>query len=144
MIHRLSIAAILAAVISVPLGHDVSHAEPIRVSSAQAKALPAAESLADGRRLPALPESQRSASVAPTLPDESRFPELLDLHLRPMPLVAPAQPGQRLGYGDVVLWLPIGEWWQLRTGVRVDYENRPRNGTWQVEGIPTVGIGVRF
>ena len=129
MIHRLSIAAILAAVISLPLGHDVSHAEPIRVSSDQAKALL---------------ESQRRASVAPTLLDESRLSDLLDLRLQPMPLVAPAQPGQRLGYGDVVLWLPIGEWWQLRTGVRVDYEKRPSNGTWQVEGMPTVGIGVRF
>ncbi|MBW1685485.1 MAG: hypothetical protein JRS35_10560 [Deltaproteobacteria bacterium] len=43
MIHRLSIATMLAAVFSVPLGHDVSHAEPIGISLAQAKALPAAE-----------------------------------------------------------------------------------------------------
>jgi hypothetical protein len=43
-----------------------------------------------------------------------------------------------------VISLPIGKWWQLRTGVRVDYEDRLRDGTLQVEGIPTVGIGVRF
>ncbi len=49
-----------------------------------------------------------------------------------MPLTAAAQPGQRLGHGDVVLLLPIGQWWQLR------------DGTLQVGGIPTVGIGVRF
>ena len=61
-----------------------------------------------------------------------------------MPLAAHAQPGQRLGHGDAVLSLPIGQWWRLRTGVRVDYENRLRDGSLQVDGIPTVGIGVRF
>jgi hypothetical protein len=144
MIYRLSIATMLAAVFSVPLGRDVAQAEPIGVSLAQAKVLPAAERLADGRRLLVLPESQRLAPAAPTLPDESRLTKLLDLRLRPMPLAAAAQPGQRLGHGDAVLSLPIGQWWQLRTGVRLDYENRLRDGTLQVEGIPTVGIGVRF
>jgi hypothetical protein len=77
MIHRLSIAAMLAAVFSVPLGHDVSHAEPIRVSLAQARALPEAGRLTDGRRLLVLPASPGRASVAPTLPDKSRLTKLL-------------------------------------------------------------------
>jgi hypothetical protein len=121
MIRRLSIAAMLAGLIAVPLGPEVSHAEPIRVSSAQPKSPPRAARLAD----------------------------MLDLHLRPMPLVPPAQPGQRLGHFDVELSLPIGKWtnwkfWELRTGLRLAYENRPRDGIWQVEGMPTVGIGLRF
>ena len=144
MIHRLSIATILAAVFSVLLGHDVSHAEPIRISLDQAKTLPAPEELADGQRPLVLPESQRSALVAPTLPDKSRLTNLLDLRLQPTPLASPAEPGQRLGHGDAVLSLPIGQWLQLRTGVRLDYESHPRNGAWQVDGAPTVGIGVRF
>ncbi len=144
MIQRLSIAAILAATIALPFGQNVSHAEQIRVSLAQAKALPAAERLADGPRLLALPESHGWASVAPTLPDESQLSDLLDLHLQPTPLLAPAEPGQHLGHGDVVLSLPIWKRWQLRTGVRVGYENRPRIGTWQLEWTPTVSIGVRF
>ena len=144
MIHRLSIATILAAVFSVLLGHDVSHAEPIRISLDQAKTLPAPEELADGQRPLVLPENQRRAWVAPTLPDESRLTNLLDLRLQPMHLAAPAPPGQHLGHGDAVLSLPIRKWLQLRTGVRVDYENHQRNGVWQVDGMPTVGIGVRF
>ena len=91
-----------------------------------------------------LQESQRLASAAPALPDESRLTNLLDLRLQPTPLAPPVQPGQRVGYGDAVLSLPIGKWLQLRTGVRVDYENHQRNGVWQVDGMPTVGIGVRF
>jgi hypothetical protein len=121
MIRLLSIAAMISGLIAVPLGRDESHAEPIHVSSAQAKALPRVERLAD----------------------------LLDLRLRPMPLVPPAQPGQRLGHFEVELSLPMGKWiewkrWELRTGVRLAYENRPRDGIWQVEGMPTVGIGLRF
>ena len=91
-----------------------------------------------------LPESPRRASAAPTLPDESWLSERLDLRLEPTPLSPHAQPGQRLGHGDVVFSLPLGVWWRLRTGVRVDYENLPRDGAWQVEGVPTVGIGLRF
>ena len=144
MIHRLSIAAILIAVLSVPLGHAVAHAEPVRISLDRAKTLPAPEELVDGQRPLVLPESQRSALVAPTLPDKSRLTNLLDLRLQPTPLASPAEPGQRLGHGDAVLSLPIGQWLQLRTGVRLDYEDIPGNGSLQVEGIPTVGIGVRF
>jgi len=144
MLHHLSIAAMLAAVFSVPLGHDVAHAEPTRISLAQAKVLPAAERLADGRPLLVLPESQRRASVAPMLLDEGRLTDLLDLRLRPTSLSAPAEPGQRLGHGDAVLSLPIGQWLQLRTGVRLDYEDSPSDASLQVEGMPTVGIGVRF
>ena len=43
-----------------------------------------------------------------------------------------------------MLSLPIGNWWHLRTGVRLDYDNRPRDGSWKVEGMPSVGIDVRF
>ena len=74
MIRGLSIAAALAAVISVPLGHGVSHAEPIRVSLAQAKTLPAAEGPADGRQLLALPESPRRASAARRSPTRAGSP----------------------------------------------------------------------
>ena len=81
MIRRLSITATLAAVIAVPLWHDVSHAEPVHVSLEEAKTRPVAEELADGQRPLALPASQRRASVAPTLPDESRLSERLDLRL---------------------------------------------------------------
>lgn len=143
MFLRLSIAAMLAAVITVPLTQGASRAEPVRISLKQARALPEAERLADGQRL-LLPESPRRASAAPTLPDESWLSERLDLHLEPALLAPHAQPGQRLGHGDVVFSLPLGEWLRLRTGVRVDYENLPRDGAWQVEGAPTVGVGLRF
>ena len=144
MIRRLAITAILAAVIAVPIGVHVSHAEPLDISLEEAKMLPVAEELADGQRPLALPESQRSASVAPMLLEESRLSKRLNLLLRPTPLTSPAEPGQRAGHGDVLLSLLIGEWWQLRTGVRLDYDNRPHNGSWKVEGIPTVGIDLRF
>ena len=134
----------LAAVFSVPLGHDVSHAEPIRVSLAQAKKLPAAEGLADGRRPLALPESQRRASAAPTLPDESRLTDLLDLRLQPTPLVAPAQPGQRLGHGDAVLVAAdrgvVAAAHRRARRLREPPARRKLAGG----GTPTVGVGVRF
>jgi hypothetical protein len=187
MIRQLSIAAMLAAAIALPLGWDLSREEPIaspeakaplptpaaaepsgddlpppqtnptpaprqaapppepvQISLAQAMRLPAAHRVAGGQPPPASSEGQRGPSAKEVLPDEGKLPELLDLRLRPMNLPPTAQPGQRLGHGDAVLSLPLGERWELRTGVRVDYENRPRDGIWELEGTPTLGIGFRF
>jgi len=121
-----------------------SAAEPALISLDQARRLPAALRLADRQRVMAAQETQSRAPSAEALGPERSLSERLDLRLRPAPLAPPAQPGQRRGSGDVVFSLPLGEWWSLRTGVRVDYDDRPLDGTLDVDGAPTLGVGVRF
>jgi hypothetical protein len=70
--------------------------------------------------------------------------ERIDLRLRPARLQAPVEPGQRRGHGNLDLALPLAGPFELRPGVRVDYQNRPADDAWELDGTPMLGLGVRF
>ena len=73
-----------------------------------------------------------------------RISERLALELRPTPLESPNEAGRRLGHGNVVISVPLGEAMELRTGVRVDYDSSPSSGSFDAEAIPTIGVGFEF
>jgi hypothetical protein len=68
----------------------------------------------------------------------------LALNLRPASLHSPSQAGRSVGYGDIVLSVPLSDSIDLRTGVRVDYDSSPGSETLDAEATPTIGVGFEF
>lgn len=89
--------------------------------------------------LPATPAPRSSA------PDQTRRLDLagrIDVELHEAANQAASVPGRRLGHGDLVLSLPLSSFLAVRTGVRVDYDQQPRD--FDAEPTPTLGVAVRF
>ena len=68
----------------------------------------------------------------------------LALNLRPAPLRSPSQAGRSVGYGDIVLSVPLSDSIDLRTGVRVAYDSSPGSEALDAEATPTIGVGFEF
>lgn len=85
-----------------------------------------------------------TAGDSPSPAEGLGLAERIDLRLRPARLRAPVKPGQRLGHGNLDLALPLAGPFELRPGVRVDYQNHPADDAWEVDGTPMLGVGVRF
>lgn len=117
------------------LGAPVAGAQPPSVSAGPSGGIGGLAPLAVASGPPRPAEVRARPSV---------LARLIRLRLAPAPLRSPAQPGWRMGYGDVTLMLPLAGPLELRTGVRLDYESRPEDGSWEADPVPTVGIGLRF
>jgi len=68
----------------------------------------------------------------------------LALRLQPTRLSAPVEPGRRYGYGSLALALPLGSAMELRGGLRLDYDNRPSEGAWELKGRPSLEFALEF
>jgi hypothetical protein len=87
-----------------------------------------------------------AAPLAKPVPanDDLDLSQHLALNLRPSPLRSPSEVGRSLGYGDIVLSVPLSDSMDLRTGVRVAYDSSPGSETLDAEATPTIGVGFEF
>ena len=66
------------------------------------------------------------------------------VNLSPTQLKSPNEAGRRLGYGNLVLSVPLNDSLDIRTGVRVDYDSSPQQQSFEAEATPTIGVGFEF
>lgn len=134
---RSSFAAVIAAFLAAFATVQAADALAQTPSLEQLLTLPAEEG-------GALPGAPRPAAEPVLEEDHTVLADYVALRLRPAPLVAPAGPADRIGHGDMAIKLPVKGPLHLRTGVRVDYRNRPADASWELGGTPTLGFGGRF
>jgi hypothetical protein len=100
--------------------------------------------LAGLRPLVAPPAAESAGAPRAARGEQSALARHVELRLQPLPFAAPAAPGLRAGHGDVAFSLPLGSSFELRTGVRVDYDHRPDAEGTDLDSTPTFGFGLRF
>jgi hypothetical protein len=100
--------------------------------------------LAGLRPLAAPPAAASASAPSAARGEQGALARHVELRLQPLPFAPPAAPGVRAGHGDVAFSLPLGSAFELRTGLRVDYDHRPDAEGTDLDSTPTFGFGLKF
>lgn len=141
---RLMTALYLCALLATPLASGADDAaaadEERRIREALApRYLPEERGAA-----PPLVERLHPAPAPLASERESVLTRMFALRLRQLAGPRPADPRRRIQTGDVALRVPLGETFEMRPGVRIEYERHPVDDLWVGDPVPTLTMGVRF
>ena len=147
-----SCSSLLSFVLCLGLAAGVASGQDIE--SPMATGGPGSEALAT-RYLPATPPragfgslefepTARRTPLSRTAHERPVLSNLLEIRLRSLAGPLPPDPRRRISSGSIALRLPLGDSFDLRPGVRMDYARHPVDELWTSAPTPTLSISMRF